>query len=282
MPGRQFSTRASNPESVDVLHDGVPVWMQHSIDAWIRQQIAAGSGYAGEVPNVNSIRRLERLLRVSLIGTPVLSDMFNSMFNRLNPNENLKLDVVDGILQTLDLHPRSVQELEEILEQSGSKWKVAETDNGSFCLEERVDATISEAMDDLSQQANDASNYMKQAWSDAFGRNPNPSSAYGNIIKAVEAASWQTVTPSNSRATLGTIIRELTDHPERFQVVVTERATNRGIDTIRQDMSFVWEGQTDRHGTSNPVPPSQEAAEQAIFIGLALCQQFIRGLVNRI
>lgn len=282
MPGRQFSTHINNPESMDVLHDGVPVWMQHSIDAWIRTQIAAGSSYAGETPNVNSIRRLERLLRVSLIGTSTLSEMFRSMFGRLNPDQNLKLDVVDGILQTLDVHPRSIQELEEILEQSGSKWKVAETGNGSFRLEERVDAAIVEAMDNLTEQAGDASNYMKQAWSDAFGRNPNSSSAYSNTIKAIEAASWQTVTPSNSRATLSTIIRELTDHPERFQVVVTERATNRGIDTVRQDMSLVWEGQTDRHGTSNPVPPSQEAAEQVVFIGLSLCQQFIRNLVSRI
>jgi len=280
MPSRQFSTHANNPESTSVLHDGVPTWMQHSVDEWIRVQIAAGSGYAGQTPNVDSIRRLERLLRVSLIGTDVLARVFGSMFSRLNADENLKLDVVDGILQTLDLGSLRIRELEAILEQSGSKWKVVETENGSHRLEERVDATVVSAMDDLAEQPGDASSYMKQAWGDAFGRNPNPSSAYSNTIKAIEAASWQTVTPANSRSTLGTIIRELIDHPERFQVVITERAANQGIETIRQDMSLVWEGQTDRHGTSNPVAPTQEAAEQAVFIGLSLCQQFIRNLVS--
>lgn len=282
MPGRQFSTHTSNPEVIDALHDGVPTWMQHSADAWIRARIAANSGYAGETPNVDSIRRLERLLRVSLIGTDERMRMFSSMFGRLNPDPNLKLDVIDGILQTLDINSYQANELEEILEQSGSKWKVVETGNGSYHLEERVDITVVEAMDELAQHNGDASSYMKQAWADAFGRNPNPSSAYSNTIKAIEAASWQVVTPGNSRATLGTIIRELIDHPENFQVVVTEKAANRGIDTLRQDMALVWEGQTDRHGTSNPVPPSQEAAEQAIFIGLSLCQQFMRGLVSHV
>jgi hypothetical protein len=282
MPGRQFSTHTSNPDAIDSLHDDVPVWMQHSADAWIRARIAAGSGYAREIPNVDSIRRLERLLRVSLIGTDQLVMMFSSMFGRLNPNPSLKLDVIDGILQTLDINSYEAEELEDILEQSGSKWKVVETGTGSYRLEERVDATVAEAMDELAQHSGDASNYMKQAWSDAFGRNPNSSSAYSNTIKAIEAASWHVVTPSNSRATLGTIIRELTDHPENFQVVVTEKVTNSGIDAIRQDMSLVWEGQTDRHGTSNPMSPSQEAAEQAIFIGLSLCQQFIRSLVSHV
>jgi hypothetical protein len=256
--------------------------MEHSADAWIRARIAANSGYAGETPNVDSIRRLERLLRVSLIGTDERVRMFSSMFGRLNPNPGLKLDVIDGILQTLDINSYEAGELEDILEQSGSKWKVVETGSGSYRLEERVDDTVAEAMDELAQHSGDASSYMKQAWSDAFGRNPNPSSAYSNTIKAIEAASWQVVTPSNSRSTLGTIIRELKDHPENFQVVVTEKAANRGIDAVRQDMSLVWEGQTDRHGTSNPVAPSQEAAEQAVFIGLSLCQQFIRSLVSHV
>lgn len=282
MPGRQFSTHASNPEAIDALHDGVPEWMQRSIDAWIRTQIERGSGYVIGYPNVDSIRRLERLLRIGLIGTDQISRMFPSMFSRLNADENLKLDVVDGILQVIVTSPDEIRALEQILEQSGSKWKTVRTEEGAYRLEERVDASVTEAMENLAEQEGDTSSYMKRAWNDAFGRNPNPSSAYSNTIKAIEAASWPTVTPSNSHATLGTMIRELTDHPENFQVAINERTTNRGIDSIRQDMSLVWEGQTDRHGTSNPVAPSQEAAEQAIFIGLSLCQQFTRDLVSHV
>ncbi len=282
MPGRQFSTHVSNPEFVDALHDGVPEWMRHSIDAWIRTQLAVGSGYGGEsVPNIDSVRRLERLLRVSLIGTDVVGRMFSSVFGRLNADEGLKLDVVDGILQVMHPTVSHVDGLEQILEQSGSKWKVVRVDSSMvYRLEERVDASVAEAMDNLLEQGGDASNYMKQAWLSAFGRSPNPSSAYSSAVKAIEAASWQTVTPNNSRATLGTIIRELKDHPENFCVVISERTANLGIDSVRYYMSLVWEGQTDRHGTSNPVSPSQEAAEQAVFIGLSLCQQFTRSLVT--
>jgi len=281
MPGRQFSTHANNPETIDALHDGIPAWMQRSIDDWISVQIARGSGYSSSLlPNVDSIRRLERLLRVSLIGTNEITRMHSSLFGRLNPDENLKLDVIDGVLQALDIPTQQVIELEEILEESGSKWKVVDSGEEEYQLEERVAASVVEAMENLAEQNGDTTDYMKKAWGDAFGRNPNPSAAYSNTIKAIEAASWQTVTPSNSRATLGTIIRELTDHPENFHVAISERAANRGIEAIRRDMAFIWEGQTDRHGTSNPVLPTQESAEQAIMIGLSLCQQFTRNLVS--
>ncbi len=279
MAGRHFSTHESNSDVIDALHDGVPSWMKRSIDSWIREEIAKGSGYAGVVANVNTIERLERLLRVSLIGTDSLYKMLGSLFSRLDVNEDLKLDVVDGLLQIGTPLTNNVRELDNILEQSGSKWKVA-TNEGTPKLEERVDDSVIVAMDDLATQTGDASKYMRLAWNEAFGRNPNPSSAYSNVVKAVEAATWGTVTPNNSRATLGTIIGELKNNPENYKISIKEDSQYKGIKTITQDLSLIWRGQTDRHGTSNPVAPTQEAAEQAIFSGLSTCQQFTRGLIS--
>lgn len=110
-------------------------------------------------------------------------------------------------------------------------------------------------MELVSEEESDATRYLVKAWNDTFGRNPNASSAYGNAIKAVEAACWQIVVPADQRATLGSAIRELRDHPERFSVKVTEKTAHNAIEGIRRDMSTIWDSQTDRHGTANPVAP---------------------------
>jgi len=282
MPGRQFSTHLNNSESIDALHDGVPPWMKNSLDDWLRTQLS-NSQYRGRThADEGLLRRLERLLRTDLTNqSHDARSMLQIIFSKMNENTELKLDIVDAILQLTGNQFSGKDTLASILTESGSKWKVVSHD-GNYSLEERVDSTVVAALDDLSEQEGDASSYMVEAWNNTFGRSPNPSTGYSNTIKAVEAACWQIITPSDSRATLGTMIRELTNHPEGFQVAIREKQTHKGIETIRQDMSLIWEGQTDRHGTSNPTPPSQAATEQAVFIGISLCQQFIRELVKLI
>ena len=282
MPGRQFSSYINNPQAIDALHDGVPEWMRSSLDEWLRNQLVDRSYSSRSFADITLMHRLERLLRISLGSSDPASALI-SIFHVMNRNEDVKLDVVDALLQLKGNPYSGTSTLEVLLQESGSKWKVVRNETtGVYSLQERVDGTVAQAVVEVASQGGDASEYLTKAWNDMFGRNPNPSAAYGNIIKAVEAASWQVVTPTNSRATLGTIIRKLIDHPENFAVAITEKSAHTGIESIRQQMTLIWEGQTDRHGTSSPIAPTQEAAEQAIFIGLSLCQQFIRGHIAHI
>lgn len=280
MPGRAFSTHAADPSVIDALHDGVPEWMRSSLDGWLRGQLKDSSytSYA----DAALVQRIERLLRISLGGGRHISEVMGAVFSIMNSDENVKLDVVDALLQLEGTPYSGTDALETILSQSGSKWMVGRDQTTNiYSLQQRVDGTVSQAVDELTDQGGDVATYLSMAWNDAFGRSPNHSAAYSNIIKAVEAACWQIVTPSDNRSTLGTIIRELRDHPERFRVSIDEQNAGSGIESIRKQMSFIWEGQTDRHGTANPTAPTREAAEQAIFIGLSLCQQFTRGLIAR-
>jgi hypothetical protein len=278
MPGRPFSTHAQNPQVIDALHAGVPEWMRSSLDEWLKVQLTDPLFKSYDYADISLVQRLERLLRTQLGGGNEAIHVMESVFYYMNQNDELKLDVVEGLLQLKG----APSNLEEVLQQSGSKWKVARNEaKGIYSLQERVDDTVAQAAAGLAAEGDSTADYLVKAWNDAFGRNPDPSTAYGNIVKAVEAASWRLVTPANSRSTLGTIIRELKDNPESFVVAIEEKNAQSGIESVRTQMSLLWEGQTDRHGTSNPVPPTQEAAEQAVFIGLSLCQQFTRGLVTR-
>ncbi|HEX6462509.1 MAG TPA: hypothetical protein VFZ58_04565 [Candidatus Saccharimonadales bacterium] len=281
MAKRQFSTHAANPETIDALHDHIPEWMKSSLDSWILKQLSDASYKPlGLMPDLDLLHRLERLLRVDLISNAKGREAMQVIFYKMNQNSDIKLDVVDGILQLTGTSYSGTGSLEDILLQSGSKWRVAQDESGNYSLEERVDATTTTAMEDIVGSGGDVARYITKAWNEAFGRSPSPSVSYSNAIKAVEAASWQVVIPDNNRATLGVIIKALRDKPENFQVQITEKVSGQGIEAIRNQMSLIWDGQTDRHGTANPVEPSQEAAEEALFIALSLCQQFVRGLIS--
>jgi len=276
MVNRPFSTHINSPEGIDALHDGVPEWMRGSLDDWIVTHLRDSRLQVRD----NLIHSLERLLRAQLSYGKHGFDAFQELFRHINANQNLKLDVVEGILRIEGSPYSGTNELEDILFESGSKWKVvSDEETGVFSLQERVDETVTLAFEDLAAHSNDMSHYMVRAWNEAFGRSPNSSETYANSIKAIEAASWPVVIPGNNRATLSTIIRELEEHPELFSVSISEAISGAGIETVRQQMSLVWKGQTDRHGTAHPIAPSQEAAEQALFTTLSLCQQFSRDLI---
>lgn len=285
MTGRPFSTHEQGDVDLDALYDGVPNWMAGSLNDWLAEMLSNTTYTSHGLADVDIFRALERLLRTSLTnGSSRPNEMYQIIFSKMNSSVDLILDVVDGLLQIggEKLVYGGSEKLESILLESGSKWKVVPRGGGQFHLEERVDETVSAVMEELVSQGGTASQYLASAWNDAFGRSPNSSTSYSNAIKAVEAASWQVVTPNDSLSTLGSIIRELKDHPDQFEVKVHEKKSNNAIEAIRKSMSVLWDGQTDRHGTSNPVAPSQEASEQVIFIALSLVQQFNRNLVSRL
>ena len=171
MAKRQFSTHTSDPAKIDALHDLVPEWMQSSLDEWIEGQlISSNHGVDMEL-----LHGLERLLRTNLINGEDDYRAIRECFNKMNQDPNLKLDVVGGILKIAGTQYSGVDMLEEILVQSGSRWRVANDETGDYCLEERVDDTVTKAMEDLLDEGGDSARYIAKAWNEAFGRTPNPS-----------------------------------------------------------------------------------------------------------
>ncbi|MFF8652542.1 hypothetical protein [Streptomyces huasconensis] len=75
-------------------------------------------------------------------------------------------------------------------------------------LELRIDETAQQALSSAlaaartAQSGSDAER-LADAWKCAYGRDPDPSKAYSEAIKAVESASTSVNEPSNGKATLG-------------------------------------------------------------------------------
>jgi hypothetical protein len=51
--------------------------------------------------------------------------------------------------------------------------------------------------------------YLATAWNRAYGRNPDPSGAYRDAIRAVEASAKPIILPADPVATLGKMIAAL-------------------------------------------------------------------------
>jgi len=98
--------------------------------------------------------------------------------------------------------------LDELLMLGGSVWRIGPNKDR---LVRRVDPTATSAFVQASSPDDIASAELKEVWTAAYARNPDASDALGHAIKAVEAFLIPMVNPTNTKATLGTVIRTLNE-----------------------------------------------------------------------
>lgn len=277
---RQATTRKEVPEQA--LLEGVPLWMRPSIERFIAQRITRHD--VTEVKrswnaNMHTVNAIERYLQIQLEGSTATTTYQNVM-SYINRDDEQCLDIVEAILATDSEATYIVGHLNTILTTSGSKWMAVMQDSGKATLEERVSESAQDALAiAITESDSTTRQFLKSAWGDAFGRSPNASGAYSNSIKAIEAASWQTITPNDNKATLGTMLGELRTNISKWQTSINDKTSDQGIIAIKDIMQHIWDGQTDRHGTANPVAPSQNAAEQAVLYAVVVCNFFNRKLI---
>lgn len=102
-----------------------------------------------------------------------------------------------------------------MLRASGSAWTVG--DVGFLRLERRVPEEVRERYAAVAQTGRHGE-HLRSAWAKMYGRNPELSSAYRHAVSAVEAAGAPVISPANERATLGTMIADFQDNPEKWTV----------------------------------------------------------------
>ena len=179
------------------------------------------------------------------------------------------LDLLDYCLWC-DYEFGIAEDLQAILYRSGSAWKVGRDLNGRSCLEKRVDSTVEEAARREMEKQGNAAMHLQSAWHHAYRRNPDPSKAFSEAVKAVEAAARPVVSPKDQLATMGRMIGVMKATPQKWGTVIGE------VDTVRMMMGTIWKSQVDRHGTDDPnrPPVKQPEAEAAVQIAVTLVHLF--------
>jgi hypothetical protein len=155
-------------------------------------------------------------------------------------------------------------------------------------LERRVDDTAVAAFECVAATASDeASMHLRRAWAATYGRDPEPSRAYGEAVRAVEAVACPMVLPEDPRPTLGKVIASLRDRPDDWHLVLPGEREAAGIAPLRVMLQLLWTAQRSRHaGGPDTRDQLLTEAEAALFLSITLVQwlsnEFVRprGRIN--
>ncbi len=271
----------------DALHDDVPPWMEYAFWAWVRSELTEVRGSIKHL-NEGLVESMCQTLKIpfynfrypgaSIVGG---AEQLKKAMHVLRENGvGRELQIADYILA----HSPTTQtnELDELFVRSKSIWTVGER-SGKPGLTRRVPSGVQFGADAVMARSGRAGVRLAKAWENLYGIQPNASEAYRLAILAVEDISVPVVSPSNARATLGTVIKQMKDQGGWSLPMSREDSQTPSPSVLIGMIRMLWNGQHDRHG-GQPSAPGKVSEEEAIVaVGLAttLVHWFDAGIISR-
>lgn len=200
------------------------------------------------------------------------------ILDRASKDQEFALNVVEVLLSEPPFSHTPIT-LRQLLADSNSQYEVRSDDEG---LQERITPGAKEAVQGSIATAGgtSAGDHLTEAWNNAYGLNLDPVKSYSEAIKAVESAAAPLISPSNLKATLGTIRGEIKANPSKWTFVLPSVSVP-STEVVVGMISMLWEGQTSRHGGVNPTrPESIEEARAAVHLAATLVQWFMSGAIS--
>lgn len=268
--------------------EGVPEWLFGPLWTWVVDQMPVW--YRGfRASAITEYRGVAMALRVSIDDPqdPNPTDARGLQANLLDlvkSEGELLLDVADYVASQMDLRGADRDEgrkLASILDSAGSAWSLREGPPPR--LERRVSGEETSSAMAVMDTAGRAGQHIAVAWGAAYGRQPDATKAYREAVRAVEAAAEPSISPQNSKETLGTMIADMKAKPDRWRVLLGGADQEAAVLHVAGIMELLWKGQYDRHGTANsavPMAVSPEEAEAAVQLAVPLVQWFTSGTIT--
>lgn len=227
------------------------------------------------------VRQVERRCRVAIPYRGFDAEVGMSEIRGAAEAQNAELRIADYML-ALRSNDHIARNLNTVLEESGSMWRVGER-CGSPGLIRRVPEAIQAAVDSAILTSGHAGARLARAWEAAYGIDPNPSLAYSLAVKAVEDAAIPVVSPNDASATLGKINAQIRNTGDWSLPLQREDEHATASSTLLSMMKMLWAGQADRHGGHHDpdLVITHEAAEVAVMTAATLVQWFTSGAVAR-
>lgn len=283
---RRLTDRLNGKQEPEVLYEGLPDHLEVPVRQW-SLQVAVNY-------NLVALVCLRLRLPSEVLNSRVPAEALANYHDQKNPM--IFIEIVDAMLAALaDVNPFSSgtrgvtasdlrRELDHVLTEGGSAYTI-NPDKDGLCR--RVDATLREsletAMKAADKQKQGASAHLSRAFAAAYGINPNPSAAYSESVKAVEAVANPQFLPKSPEPTLGAVRSTLDQGRNKYEMAVQDRTGNPAtIDAAVELLNLLWHGQRDRHAggpTSRPV--TQEAAETAVHTAALLVHWITKGAIRK-
>jgi hypothetical protein len=127
--------------------------------------------------------------------------------------------------------------------------------------------------------ADDISTELREAWTNAFGRNTDPSDAWDHAIKAMENLLIPIVLPNQQNATLGSVLRHLRSQGHLWTMVLPGKNDYNDIGPLVGMLEGIWPN-VDRHGGTGPTrPPTEQEARAVVTLAATIVQWHREGWV---
>lgn len=115
------------------------------------------------------------------------------------------------------------------------------------------------------------SDNMADAWTAAFGREPDPSDAWDHAIKAVEEVLIHVVVPNKAKATLGDVIGALGSQSSCWRSIYPQADKGNDVQGVVAMLRQIWPN-PDRHGTTTQRTPTLDEARAVVTLAAAIVQ----------
>nr|WP_296076303.1 hypothetical protein [uncultured Actinoplanes sp.] len=128
-----------------------------------------------------------------------------------------------------------------------------------------------------------AADHLREAWDHAYGRDPNPDTAYREAVLAVEAALVPLTLPTNPRARLGLARDHLRDAIRKWELVLPGKdALPTSVGVLVSMLTALEEGQRSRHaGTPTARRQTLEESQAAVHLAATIVQWISSGVLVR-
>ncbi|MEE6389659.1 hypothetical protein V3G71_12470 [Microbacterium paraoxydans] len=269
----------SSPEKQAALVPGIPMWMRRPLAEWLNPLITPTSRSEAKILRVFDQKR--RIPGVLYSG--MMEDYgFRTVEQHLIDYQKEYIQLLDFLVYTLTEadYTSTLAELEKILVDSGSEWKVG-TREGLAGLEKRVPTGVQEAADTAMSTPGHAGTLLLEAWHAVFGVSPQPETAYRQAVLAVEAAAIPVVIPTDPGATLGKVFAVMRDQKNWSLDIKKQHKDYPTTAVVLSMIQMLWAGQGRHAGQPDWVPNTQAEAEAAVMLAVPLVQWFSSGAIAR-
>lgn len=263
----------------DGPYEGVPPHLQAGLVHWWQEIAEAGQG--GYFANERPLRALVAHLRAEINPAWNAADTARGLLAAAQRDDELFLDLIDGTFDAYRVGDRTVDALNRLLSAGGSIWTVVKDENGEYLLQRVVTDEAQATYDVATATADEATNELREAWANAFGRNGDPSDAWDHAIKAVEDVLIGEVMPNNQTATLGQVLGELGGQrsASNWRMILPGKDQDHDVAPLVAMLRLMWPNH-DRHGGTAPKrTPSMEEARAVVTLAVTIVQWHREGWV---
>lgn len=272
MTWQPLSQRRSG-SAPDGPYEGVPEHLAGHLTDWLKRGLARGFGKVAKDVAI----QLRLPLPPGLEPNQTVQAVINSA-----QSQDALLDTVDATLHALSRRNVAVQagedlamKLRQLLNDGASVWTVTDDGNG---LIEVIEQHTQRTYEDAIATQDDAANELRTAWTNAFGRNGDPSDAWDHAIKAVEDTLAPIVIPNVAKPTLGQVIGALDSQAHIWKFTLPGNDQSHSVGPLVTILRLMWPNH-DRHGGAPKRTPSMMEARSVVTLAALIIQWHRQGWV---